>query len=153
MLLAVYCSCSLTLLSPLNHPHCVCVFCCMFCELFICLCFCSVFTFQTSFILMLVTQYCENQSFTVIQSSLTLIFCCLDYSNAFFTCISWSSLTRLQLGTTQGARLLTKCRGWSHITPILGSLYWLPEIFRIHFKILLLRYKALHGQIPAYPCF
>ena len=38
----------------------------------------------------------------------------------------------------------------SHITPILFSLHWLPIHFRIHFKILLLTFKALHGQAPAY---
>lgn len=30
------------------------------------------------------------------------------------------------------------------------SLHWLPVKFRIHFKILLLTYKALDGQAPAY---
>ena len=33
---------------------------------------------------------------------------------------------------------------------VLASLHWLPVKFRIEFKILLLTYKALHGQAPSY---
>ena len=35
-------------------------------------------------------------------------------------------------------------------TPILISLHWLPVNFRIHFKILVLTYRALHGQATQY---
>lgn len=35
-------------------------------------------------------------------------------------------------------------------TPILISLHWLPANFRIDFKILMLTYRALHGQDPQY---
>lgn len=38
----------------------------------------------------------------------------------------------------------------SHIIPVLASLHWLPIYFRIHFKKLLMTYKALHGQAPEY---
>ena len=37
-----------------------------------------------------------------------------------------------------------------HITPVLASLHWLPVVFRIDFKILLLVYKALNGLAPSY---
>ena len=38
-----------------------------------------------------------------------------------------------------------------HITPILrDTLHWLPVEQRIHFKILLLTYKAFHGIAPSY---
>ena len=37
-----------------------------------------------------------------------------------------------------------------HITPVLASLHWLPVVFRIDFKILLLVYKALNGMAPLY---
>ena len=38
----------------------------------------------------------------------------------------------------------------SHITPVLSMLHWLPIKFRIQFKVLVLTYKALHGQAPVY---
>ena len=37
-----------------------------------------------------------------------------------------------------------------HITPVLASLHWLPVVFRIDFKILLLVYKAINGLAPSY---
>ena len=37
-----------------------------------------------------------------------------------------------------------------HITPSLYSLYWLPIIYRIQFKILLFVFKTLNGLAPLY---
>ncbi|KAI4891724.1 hypothetical protein NFI96_005242 [Prochilodus magdalenae] len=37
-----------------------------------------------------------------------------------------------------------------HITPILLQLHWLPVTEHIHYKILLLSFKALHGLAPTY---
>ena len=39
---------------------------------------------------------------------------------------------------------------YSHITSALYELHWLPVLARIHFKILLLAFKANHGLAPAY---
>jgi len=39
---------------------------------------------------------------------------------------------------------------YSHITPALNDLHWLPIHARIHFKILLLAFKVIHGHAPAY---
>ena len=39
---------------------------------------------------------------------------------------------------------------YSHITPALYDLHWLPIHARIHFKILLLAFKVIHGPAPAY---
>ncbi len=46
------------------------------------------------------------------------------------------------------ARLLTRSSKTTHITSILLSLHWLPIKFRIHFKLLVLTFRALHGQAP-----
>ena len=35
-----------------------------------------------------------------------------------------------------------------HITPVLRELHWLPVRQRIDFKLAVLVYKALHGQLP-----
>ena len=46
--------------------------------------------------------------------------------------------------------LLTRHNKRSHITQILSSLHWLPIKFRVHFKILVLTFRALNGQTPQY---
>ena len=46
--------------------------------------------------------------------------------------------------------IVTNTSKYSHITPILKDLHWLPVNYRINFKILLLVYKALNGQAPGY---
>ena len=48
------------------------------------------------------------------------------------------------------ARILTQTKRTEHITPILRSLHWLPIEKRIHYKILLLTFKAVHNLAPPY---
>ena len=67
-----------------------------------------------------------------------------------FSSLSLSALGRLQSVQNAAARLLSRSSKWSHITPILKTLHWLPVAYRIRFKILTLTYRALHGQTPAY---
>ncbi len=74
----------------------------------------------------------------------------LDYCNSLFTCLSNSSLKRLQVVQNAAAKLLTKSSKRSHVTPTLISLHWLPVKFRIHFKILIMVFRALHGESPVY---
>ena len=76
----------------------------------------------------------------------------LDYCNSLFTCLDASTLGRLQMVQHAAARLLTRSKKSCHITPILASLHWLPIKFRIQFKVLVITYRALHGQAPAYIC-
>uniref|UniRef100_A0A8C6NNP0 Reverse transcriptase domain-containing protein n=1 Tax=Nothobranchius furzeri TaxID=105023 RepID=A0A8C6NNP0_NOTFU len=73
----------------------------------------------------------------------------LNYCNSLFTCLSRTSLNRLQVVQNACARLLTKSSKHTHITPLL-QLHWLPVNFRVHFNILVLVYRALHGQAPSY---
>ena len=42
------------------------------------------------------------------------------------------------------------CDGWSHITPALYELHWLPVSLRIDYKILLLTFKCIYGLAPTY---
>ena len=74
----------------------------------------------------------------------------IDYCNALYSGISKRNILRLQLIQNTAARLLTHTRRSDHITPVLAALHWLPVSFRIDFKILLLVFKALNGQAPAY---
>lgn len=74
----------------------------------------------------------------------------LDYCNSLYFGIKQSSLSRLQLVQNVAARLLTNTSRYSHITPVLCSLHWLPVKFRITFKLLLFVFKAIHGLAPEY---
>ncbi|TKS71954.1 hypothetical protein D9C73_006029 [Collichthys lucidus] len=74
----------------------------------------------------------------------------LDYCNSLLSGCSNKSLRTLQLIQNAAARVLTGTKIRDHISPILASLHWLPVKSRIEFKIILLTYKALHGQAPSY---
>ena len=46
--------------------------------------------------------------------------------------------------------LVVNIRKHSHITPVLRQLHWLPVKARIHFKVPLLTFKAIHRLAPSY---
>ncbi len=54
---------------------------------------------------------------------------------------------RPQLVQNTAARVLTRTN-YDHISPVLSTLHWLPIKHCIHFKILLITYKALNGLAP-----
>ena len=41
---------------------------------------------------------------------------------------------------------------FTHISPYLKELHWLPIKFRIEFKITILTFQAIHGLAPKYFC-
>ena len=59
-------------------------------------------------------------------------------------------LNKLQLIQNNAARIVKKANRYCHITPLLQDLHWLPIKFRIQFKLLLLVFKSIHGEGPAY---
>jgi hypothetical protein len=48
------------------------------------------------------------------------------------------------------ARTIVMKRKYDHITPVLYSLHWLPVVYRIQYKVLVMVYKALNGMTPSY---
>ena len=74
----------------------------------------------------------------------------LDYCNSLLLGVSDKLVQRLQRIQNIAARIITGCRKYDHITPILKELHWLPVIQRIQFKTLMITYKALNGQAPVY---
>ena len=74
----------------------------------------------------------------------------LDYCNALWCGLPKEQIAKLQRVQNAAARLIMDIGKYSHITPALYELHWLPVPARIHFKILLLAFKAIHGLAPAY---
>ena len=74
----------------------------------------------------------------------------LDYCNSLFLSITDFELRRLQLVQNSLCRVVTHSSKFSHITPQLKKLHWLPVRYRVQFKISVITYKILnHGQ-PVY---
>ena len=48
------------------------------------------------------------------------------------------------------AKLVLSLSKYSHISPALYQLHWLPVPHRVHFKILILTFGAIHGLAPKY---
>ena len=74
----------------------------------------------------------------------------LDYCNSLLSGIAETDLTKLQRVLNCLARVVTKSPPFTRSVPLLRSLYWLPVKYRVHFKICLLTYKALHEEQPVY---
>ena len=74
----------------------------------------------------------------------------LDYCNSLLSGIAETDLTKLQRVLNRLARVVTKSPPFTHSVPLLRSLHWLPVKYRVHFKICLLTYKALHEEQPVY---
>ncbi|KAI4893567.1 hypothetical protein NFI96_021368 [Prochilodus magdalenae] len=56
----------------------------------------------------------------------------------------------LELVQNAAARLIFTLPKFTHVTPLLRSLQWLPVVARIRFKTLMRAYKAKNGPAPLY---
>ena len=73
----------------------------------------------------------------------------LHYCNSFLSGIAETDLTKLQGILNRLARVVTESSPFTRSVPLLRSLRWLPVKYRVHFKICLLTYKAVHEE-PIY---
>ena len=78
------------------------------------------------------------------------IFSRLDYCNLLYVGLDQRSLKSLQLVQNAAAWLLTGTKKRVHTTPVLAFLHWLPDRFRIDFKIRMFVFKILNGFAPEY---
>jgi len=74
----------------------------------------------------------------------------LDYCNALLGGCPVCLINKLQLVENEATRVFTRTRKYDHISPVLSTLHWLPIKHHIHFKILLITYKALNSLAPQY---
>ena len=73
-----------------------------------------------------------------------------DYCNSFFLSLTDFELRRLQLVQNSLCRVVTRSSKFSHVTPQLKKLHWLPVRYRVQFKIGLITYKILNQDQPVY---
>ena len=74
----------------------------------------------------------------------------LDYCNSLYFGLPKSSIHRLQKVQNCLARVVSRSTRFTHITPVLKSLHWLPIHFRINFKICLITHRVLSFNQPPY---
>ena len=74
----------------------------------------------------------------------------LDYCNSLFLSLTDFELRRLQPVQNSLCRVVTCSSKFSHITPQLKKLHWLPVRYRVQFKISLITYKILNQGQPVY---
>ena len=72
------------------------------------------------------------------------------YCNSLLYCVPKCQIDRLQKVLNAAASVTQRAPRYSHITPVLKSIQWLPIGFRVKFKIALLVFKALKGMAPSY---
>ena len=72
----------------------------------------------------------------------------IDYCNSILHGLPAKQIAKLQRLLNSAARLILKIPRFYHISPILCTLHWLPLEFRIHFKIIIVTFKAIHRQAP-----
>ncbi|XP_047190220.1 uncharacterized protein LOC124850500 [Scophthalmus maximus] len=74
----------------------------------------------------------------------------LDYCNSLLAGLPACAIRTLQLIQNAAARLVFNLPKFSHTTPFLRTLHWLPVAARIRFKALVLAYRAPNGSGPSY---
>ena len=74
----------------------------------------------------------------------------LDYCNSLFLSLTDFVLRRLQLVQNSLCRVVTRSCKFSHITPQLKKLHWLPVRYRVQYKIGLITYKIINQGQPVY---
>ena len=79
-----------------------------------------------------------------------LVISCLDYCNSVPYGTPAIHMNKLQRVQNAAVRLLTNTPHYSHITPVMVDLHWLPVKFRMIFKVILFIFKAVHGIAPTY---
>lgn len=75
----------------------------------------------------------------------------LDYCNSLLHgAVKQSDVNRLQKLQNNPARIIFSQSKYTHISPLLQQLHWLPVRQSIHFKTSVNMYKAFSNKLPRY---
>ena len=86
---------------------------------------------------------------TLVQTTVTVR---RDYCNSLYNGLTVGTMKKLQIAQNAAARLISVTMRHEHISGILRELHWLPATKRCQYKLLVLTYQALHGNLPFYIC-
>ena len=88
-----------------------------------------------------------NSTKSLVQN---LVISRLDYCNSLLINLPKHLLQKLQKVQNHAARVIYRKNRRTRTTPLLRDLHWLPLIYRIKFKVLLITFKCLTGLAPDY---
>ncbi|KAK3556545.1 hypothetical protein QTP70_009454 [Hemibagrus guttatus] len=95
-----------------------------------------------------IRPFLSTQATRVLVQS--LVISRLDYCYSLLAGLPLNAIRPLQMIQNAAAPLVFNLPKFSHTTPLLRSLHWLPVAARIRFKKLMLAYKAKNGSAPFY---
>ncbi|KAK3544722.1 hypothetical protein QTP86_026121, partial [Hemibagrus guttatus] len=95
-----------------------------------------------------IRPFLSTQATQVLVQS--LVISRVDYCNSLLAGLPLNAIRPLQMIQNAAARLVFNLPKFSHTTPLLRSLHWLPVAACIRFKTLMLAYKAKNGPAPSY---
>ncbi|KAK3525831.1 hypothetical protein QTP70_010908 [Hemibagrus guttatus] len=95
-----------------------------------------------------IRPFLSTQATQVLVQS--LVISRLDYCSSLLAGLPLNAIRPLQMIQNAAAPLVFNLPKFSHTTPLLRSLHWLPVAARIRFKTLMLAYKAKNGPAPSY---
>ncbi|KAK3553556.1 hypothetical protein QTP70_004574 [Hemibagrus guttatus] len=96
----------------------------------------------------MIWPFLSTQASQVLVQS--LVISRLDYCNSLLAGLPLNAIRPLQMIQNAAAPLVFNLPKFSHTTPLLRSLHWLPVAACIRFKTLMLAYKAKNGSAPSY---
>ena len=106
------------------------------------------------------TSFCQLYSLRRIRKYLShqatethiyaFIFSHIDYCNGLLNGVPKYQIHKLQRIQNIAGRLVNKLPKFSHVTPLLMDLHWLPVEYHIKYKLLLFTYKGIHQMTPQY---
>ena len=97
-----------------------------------------------------IKKYLSRVSLLTLIHAFIIITSHLDYCNRLLNGLPNSQIVELQRVQNAAAKLVLSLSKYSHISPALYQLHWLPVPHRVHFKILILTFRAIHGLAPKY---
>ena len=104
------------------------------------------------------TSFCQLYSLRRIRNYLShqatetlihaFIFSRIYYCNGLLNGVPKYQIHKLQRIQNMVARLVHKLPKFSHVTPLVIDLHWLPVEYHIKYKLLLFTYKGIHQMTP-----